>query len=223
MPASAPTIALRPSHPGRLPAWITLLLAGWFALVVLLGASGAFISAPGAPPFGLLLGVALPILVFLCSYWCSASLRQFVLAADLQLLTTIQACRFAGFSFIALYAQGILPGYFAWPAGLGDIAIGLTAPWIAGALRHDSRFKSSRPFVTWNLLGILDLLVALSMGAIASLFLSRRAPGDADHLVTTAPMTHLPLVLVPTFFVPIFLLLHLAALGQAGSLTKGAR
>jgi hypothetical protein len=73
------------------------------------------------------------------------------------LLTGIQAWRFAGIAFIALYAQHLLPGYFAWPAGLGDIAIGLSAPLVMRALRRDSAFAASGAFLTWNLLGILDL------------------------------------------------------------------
>ena len=51
----------------------------------------------------------------------SAKFRTVVLTSDLSLLTAIQAWRFAGFAFIALYAYGVLPGNFAWPAGLGDI------------------------------------------------------------------------------------------------------
>ena len=36
--------------------------------------------------------------------------------------------------FVVLYGFGILPGVFALPAGLGDMAIGATAPFIAWKL-----------------------------------------------------------------------------------------
>ncbi len=57
--------------------------------------------------------------------------------------------------------------------------------------------------MTWNVLGILDLVVAVSMGAL----------------------NRLPLVLVPAYFVPLFVMLHVAALPQArrvGTLLRGA-
>jgi hypothetical protein len=104
----------------------------------------------------------------------------------------------------------VLPGVFAWPAGLGDIAIGVTAPWVALALVRRPGFVTSRVFVVWNLFGILDLVVAVSAGALSSVLASGVA-GD----VTTGPMAQLPLVLIPKYLVPLFLMLHLAALFQA--------
>ena len=95
-------------------------------------------------------------------------------------------------------------------AGLGDIAIGVTAPWVALALLRQPGFAISRVFVVWNLLGILDLVVAVSVGGLSSAFASG-APGE----VTTGPMAQLPLVLIPAYLVPLFLILHLAALFQA--------
>src|SRR5204863_202344 len=65
-------------------------------------------------------------------------------------------------------------------------------------------------FVAWNLLGILDLVVAVSAGALSSAL----ASGVAGE-VTTAPMAQLPLVLIPAYLVPLFIMLHLAALFQA--------
>jgi hypothetical protein len=112
--------------------------------------------------------------------------------------------------FLALTAHGVLPGLFAWPAGLGDIAIGVTAPWVALALIRRPAFGSSGVFVVWNLLGILDLVVAVSMGALSSGFV----PGFGGE-VTTAPMARLPLVLIPGYLVPMFIMLHLVALFQA--------
>ena len=222
MNASVTAAHLRPSQsPAEswLSSGIFLLVVVWFALVFLLAAAGAFVRPPGSPPLGLLVALFVPLLAFLGSHWWSQAFRELVLTADLQLLTGIQAWRFAGLAFIALYAQGILPGYFAWPAGLGDIAIGLTAPWIVRALRRDASFGASRPFLIWNLLGILDLVVAISMGAIVSLVLTASPLGRPAHLVSTAPMTHLPLVLVPTFFVPLLLILHLVVLFQRSRLT----
>ena len=104
----------------------------------------------------------------------------------------------------------MLPGLFAWPAGLGDIAIGVTAPWIVLALIRRPDFAWSKTFVAWNLLGLLDLVVAVGTGALSS----GLATGVAGE-ITTGPMAQLPLVLIPAYLVPIFITLHLTALLQA--------
>ncbi len=187
-----------------------VVLAAWFALVFLLGATGAFVAPPGTPPLPILAGVTAPIIVFLAMLRVSHAFREFVMALDPRLMMGIQAWRFAGLGFIALYTYGVLPGSFAWPAGLGDIAIGVTAPWLLVALIRRPSFASSRLFVTWNLLGILDLVVAVGTGALSSA-LARGTPDE----ITTGPMAQLPLVLIPAYFVPIFAMLHVAALLQA--------
>jgi hypothetical protein len=186
------------------------LLAVWFGSVLLLGGSGAFVRPPETPPLPILLGFLVPLSVFAVWYWGSSTFRNTVLTADLRLLAAIQAWRAGGLAFLALSANGILPGQFAWPAGLGDIAIGVTAPWVALALTQNPRFVGSRFFAAWNLLGILDLVVAVSTGALSAGFVSRLATS-----VTTAAMARLPLVLIPAFLVPLFLMLHIAALVQA--------
>jgi hypothetical protein len=47
-------------------------------------------------------------------------------------------------------------------------------------------------------------------------------PGLAGE-ITTAPMAQLPLVLIPAYLVPLFVMLHLAALAQARRLAASAR
>lgn len=186
------------------------VLGLWFLIVFLLGAVGGFVRTPGTPPFPILIGSVGPVILFIVAYLLSASFRTFILSIDLPVATAIQAWRFAGLGFLALYTYGILPGVFAWPAGLGDIAIGVTAPWVVFALLRRSGFATSRVFVVWNLFGILDLINAISTGGLNSA-LASGIPGE----VTTGPMAQLPLVLIPAYFVPLFLMLHLAALFQA--------
>ena len=195
---------------------VAVVLFFWLVLVFVLGARGVFVQPPDTPPFQILLGVLAPLIVFAAAYLGWGAFRALVLAADLRLLTAIQAWRAGGLSFLALYVHGILPGLFAWPAGLGDIAIGITAPWIALALIRRPAFAASRVFVVWNILGILDLVVAVITGAMISGFI----PGLVGT-VTTAPMAQLPLVLIPAYFVPLFIILHLIALFQARRLAGG--
>lgn len=191
------------------------VLAAWFVVVLVLGASGAFIAPPGTPPLPILAGVLVPVVVYFSAYWISRPFRDWVLSADLRPMMAIQAWRFAGLGFIALYAHEVLPPGFAWPAGLGDMAIGVTAPWMLVELMRRPGFAASKTFVVWNGLGVLDLVVAVSTGALSSAL----ATGAAGE-VSTGPMALLPLVLIPAYFVPIFVMLHAAALSQSRQLAR---
>lgn len=210
-----------PSAPSRDTAsakrLIRLTLSAWLVAVFALGSLGLFVRPVGEPPFPILFGFALPIAVFLALYFASRAFRQAVLEADLGFITSVQAWRAGGLGFLALYTYGVLPGLFAWPAGLGDIAIGITAPALVLALARDPAVAQGRRFVVWNLLGILDLVVAVSMGAVGSGFL----PGFAPE-VSTTPMSQMPLVLIPAYFVPLFVMLHLTALFQVRRKTAAA-
>ena len=189
--------------PGTVPFAVAATLAAWLLFVVVLSVRGAFIAPPGSPPLALLAGVTAPIFFFLAALRLSRAFHQYVMAADLRFMMGVQAWRFAGLGFVALYAHGVLPGLFAWPAGLGDIAIGVSAPWLLVALSRRPGFAASRTFVAWNIAGILDLVVALGTGTLVSVL----ATGAAGE-VTTGAMTLLPLVLIPAYFVPIFVMLH---------------
>jgi hypothetical protein len=194
---------------------VILVLSAWFLLVVSLGAAGAFIATPGTPPITLAIGVVAPLLLFFAGLRLSPAFRDFVLSLELPLIAGIQAWRWAGLGFLSLYAHNVLPAVFALPAGLGDMAIGFTAPWMILALVRQPGFAASATFVRWNVLGILDLVVALTIGTVSAT-LSSGAPGE----ISTAPMATLPLLVIPVFLVPIFLMLHTAALMQSRKISR---
>jgi hypothetical protein len=186
------------------------LLLLWLMVVLILGADDAFSRGPGAVPLPILAGLLTPIIIFLIAFWTVGPFHNFVMSIDLPVVAGIQAWRFAGLGFIALYAYGILPGLFAWPAGLGDMTIGITAPLVILALRRHPAFATGRLFWIWNLFGMLDLVVAVSLGALSAVL----GIGISAE-ITTFPMGRMPLVLIPAFLVPLFLMLHLASLFQA--------
>jgi len=189
---------------------IGILLAVWFGVIYFLGANEMFIQPPGVLPFPILIGVIVPVIVFVAAILISGTFKKFFLESDLRLLTAIQAWRAGGLGFLALYTHGILPGSFALPAGWGDIAIGITSPWVMLALIRRHNFATSRTFIGWNVLGLLDLVLAITMGALSSgLF-----PG-LTGAITTTPMAALPLVFIPTYLVPLFVMLHITSLMQA--------
>lgn len=102
-----------------MPGMTTLVVVAlvlWLGLVFFLAGHGDLTAPAGSPPLGILLSAVLPVVVFLAGYRLSSSFRNFVLTFDLRLAAGIQAWRFAGLGFIALYANGVLPGAFAWPA-----------------------------------------------------------------------------------------------------------
>lgn len=211
---SQPTNRTAPTNRGA-RTFVVFILGVWLALGFFLGASGAWINRPGTPPFAVLAAVVVPIAIFLLAYWIFGPFHDFVLSADVSLLTATQSWRFAGVGFIALNLFSLLPGYFAWPAGLGDMVIGVTAPWVALALARKEHFASSKTFVIWNVFGIFDFAVlAVGTGAMAPLIFPSLLHMVTPQMVTAAPMRHLPLSLVPTFLVPMFTIFHLIALFQ---------
>jgi hypothetical protein len=111
-----------------------------------------------------------------------------------------------------------LPGLFAWPAGIGDMAIGVTAPFVILGLRRQPAFAAGTFFRVWNVFGILDLVVAVSLGALSSML----GFGNSGT-VAAFPMAEMPLILVPTFLVPLFVMLHIASLIQAGRLKEAGK
>ena len=128
-------------------------------------------------------------------------------------LTLPQIFRVVGVNFLIVMALGKLPAVFALPAGLGDIAIGIEAIFVARSLR---RGVVSRRTVWFNILGLVDLVVALGIAVTA-------APGVA-HVLSLTPSTEqialLPLVLVPTTVVPLAVALHLLSLSKLVVTTK---
>jgi len=185
---------------------VAIALAGWLALVLILGASGAYVGAPGQPPLSIFAGAVAPLILFGFALRRSPAFREFVLALDIHMIVAMQAWRYAGFGFIALYVNHVLPGLFAWPAGLGDVAIGIVAPlWIVALIRNPDVVTSAR-FRFWNALGILDFVIAFTTATICAMTIT-----DAGA-PSIAPMGQLPLALVPEFMVPLFAMLHIVAL-----------
>jgi len=183
------------------------LIAVWF--VFALSASALHVFKTDLLPVALGLAVTIPIVAFLLWFATSAAFRQFALSLNPRTLTFVQSWRIAGFTFLVLYAAGILPGVFALPAGGGDIAIGATAPLVAVKLAN---FNHRRGFIFWQILGISDLAMAVTLGTIARL--------TSPDGVGTGVMTVLPLSLIPTFAVPLLIMLHVICIAQARQWTE---
>ena len=191
----------------KLTSW---LIAIWFVFALSASALHLFQTVPGAPPIVFGLAVATPILIFAAWFSVSPGFRSFLLSIDPRALTMVHSWRFVGFVFLVLYTYGILPGFFALPAGWGDIAIAATAPFVAAKFASRSHRGA---FIGWQILGMLDLVTALGLGTMAQILSRSQA--------TTAPMTVLPLSLIPTFAVPLLLMLHIICIAQARQWKEG--
>ena len=112
------------------------------------------------------------------------------------------APRVAGVAFLLYLALGRLPALFALPAGLGDIAAGIAAPLVALRLAQGT---GRRAAVWHNAFGLTDLVTALSLGALTGFGLLHITP-------SSAPLTELPLALIPTAVVPLLFALHITSL-----------
>jgi hypothetical protein len=182
----------------------TGLIAVWFLFALSASALYWFKNDANRIGIGVAVAAVVPILVFAVSFAASKNFRQFVLSLNPQALTFAQSWRIVGFTFVLLEARGVLPAIFALPAGYGDMAIGMTATLVAWKLANPVRRNS---FIFWQLLGIADLVTAVSLGTTARLI----SP-DGPSMVA---MTILPLSLVPTFLVPLFLIFHVICIAQA--------
>lgn len=189
-----------------------IFLGAWLGAALLLAPAPASLAArdrfyitPLIPLF-VVLGLTLVALAL----WRSAALRRVVAAASLPALIGVQFYRTIGAVFVALLALGQLPAHFALPAGWGDVAIGVTAPLVALALARG--VPGGRTLaIAWNVLGLLDLAVAVGMGTgFLAPFL---APGLGPRVPPAAAMGVFPMIIIPTFAVPVAVLLHLLALG----------
>jgi hypothetical protein len=192
---------------GRLTA---VLLIVWLGISIT--ASKLLIFHAGSkyavfPPIPLGLAVLLPIAFFLLCFAAFRRFRQFALSLNPTALTIAQTWRILGFTFVTLQVFHILPGVFAQPAGWGDIFIGLTAPFVALYLARPSHKNT---FIAWNIFGVVDLVNAITLGVLAS-----TAVGVLRPSVSTDAMTVLPLSLIPTFAVPLLLIVHIILIAQA--------
>ena len=182
----------------------TGIIVGWFIFVLSASALHLFKNDPNSIGLAVAIAVLTPIIVFSLWFAASARFRQFALSMNPRILTSAQAWRIVGFTFVLLEARGILPAIFALPAGYGDMAIGMTASFVAWKLADPGHRNS---FILWQVLGIVDLVMAVSLGTTARLI----DPQGASMVA----MTVLPLSLVPTFLVPLFVIFHVICVAQA--------
>lgn len=120
------------------------------------------------------------------------SFHKWAFRVDVRWLIAFHMTRFIGIYFLYLYAQHELPYAFSIVGGTGDIIIAVLALIII-------RFASYKPALfAWNVIGLLDIVAVAVMAAQSEMAI----PGSMHQL------DKFPLVLLPTFIVPVIIVTH---------------
>lgn len=185
---------------------LSAILAAWFIFAATTSLAGWW-GGPGHKVPTIQFGLLVPIVVGVLLFWTWPLLRRTVAAVPNEWLVGIQFYRAMGVIFLILYAAGRLPGLFALPAGIGDVAVGLLAPATAAAYARLAP-GAARRVRFWNALGIADLVIAVTTGFLTSPSPLQLAAFDRPNTL----MGVFPLALIPVYLVPLFILLHFASL-----------
>ena len=173
-----------------------VLLGGWFSATAVIADHGWYHTLPWFPVavagfLGTLLALSrIPVVA-----------RALAAPGMASRLVRPHSFRVAGVVFLIYLALGHLPALFALPAGLGDIAAGIAAPLAARRLAQGT---GRRAALWFNAFGLTDLVVALTLGALTGYQLINVTPSGA-------PISELPLALIPTAAVPLLFALHITS------------
>lgn len=203
---------VRASWPEARRAWVlraaAVLLIGWFAVALALALVGTYEGARDRPPT-IQFGILAPVAVGALMIWRSETVARIIDGVPQHWLVGVQVTRALGGTFLLLYAAGLMPGLFAIPAGLGDLAVAALAPAVAYAAARDPQGGAST-VIAWNVLGIADFVVAVATGfATGPSPLQVAAFANPNTLIAA-----FPLVLIPVYLVPLWTVLHMASLAK---------
>lgn len=126
--------------------------------------------------------------------------RESIDSLSLEQLICIHAIRAPiGAAFLVMSQEGLFPPLFANRAGYGDLFTAIAGVAVVGfaANRNNTRIRKTSYFL-WNLIGLVDLLVALGTG----IYLANQ---QSDSM---AWISRLPLLVVPTFILPVLFSTH---------------
>jgi hypothetical protein len=196
----------------RRATWLAFMIAYtlWMAVAWSAAIDGVFGADATALQVPLLpLAIFLPVIIGAPVLLLSKRVGQVLDAMPATWLVALQLYRVLGSVFLAAGLTGVLPGVFALPAGIGDVLTGLLAVPVAFGLASGTA-SDRRAAIAWNIFGLADLAVAITLGVITS-------PGPLQLIVPHVPSigaAAYPTVLTPAFMVPSSILLHALSLRQ---------
>jgi hypothetical protein len=178
-----------------------VVLGGWTTASAIIAGDGGYHAKLGQRPPWLPITIVAVLVALLAASRIPPVARALNAPDTAKRLILPHTPRVAGLAFLVMMGLGHLPALFALPAGLGDISVGVAAPFVARRLAQGT---GRRGALWFNRLGILDLLVALALGALTGYQLLSAPPNDS--------IGELPLALIPTAAVPLLIALHVLSL-----------
>jgi hypothetical protein len=178
----------------QMATWLAVAvpLLAWYLLMNWIGQSDLYQSIPWARPVAILA----PPVIWLVLLMRSARMAAVFDAMPQSWLIGLQVYRTLGVVFLLLWAAGRAPAIFALPSGIGDATTGILA--LPVALYVQWRKPNWRiAGYGWNLFGLADLAIALSIAFFVA-----------------SPGLRYPAILIPTFMVPLGIILHSLSLWQ---------
>jgi hypothetical protein len=195
----------------RRTTWLAIMVPFtiWAAIAWSLAINGTFRTGSPPPPLPLLpLAIFLPVIIGAPLLLLSKRVGQVLDAMPTSWLIALQLYRVFGSVFLVGWLRGVLAGAGA-VAGIGDVLTGLFAIPAAIAVAAGTA-EGRRAAVAWNIFGLADFVVALTLGLITT-------PGRFQLIVPDLPSIgagDYPNVLTPAFVVPSSILLHVLSLRQ---------
>lgn len=206
----------------RISSLFAAVLVSWFVVALLI----TLVPRPEDAPASLAAAVVLVwnLLLTVVGYglrFFSGTYRKVVDAVPHHLLLAFQSYRLIGIVFLPLLALGVLPAFFAVPAGVGDMIAGVGA--LGAAYLYAKRSAGAwGAAVGANLIGVLDFIVALGAGSrILAAPLQAILGGSSAF---TGLLSEFPLGLIPLFVVPLGFIVHFHSLTRlAGERNRTAK
>jgi hypothetical protein len=185
------------------------VVVAWGALVLVLARAGVFATDPDTTAPVIVAGVAVPVVAGVALLRVPG-VRRAVDRIPLQWLVGVQLYRVLGALFLLAYAREEMPGEFALPAGTGDVLVGLGAVVVAYLVATHGAQRTRSAVLAWCAFGIADLVVAVGTGFLSSPSILQQLSLDDPNTA----ITRYPFVLIPTFLVPVSIVLHVYVIAR---------
>ncbi len=205
----------------RITVWlaITIPFTLWLAVIWALAVNGAFQPIPGVARLPRLpIAILAPVIIGLFFVLRSKSIAAFLDATPAPWLIALQVYRIFGGIFLVNWMNGTAAGAFAVPAGIGDVLTGIMALPVALLLASGTE-RGRSAAMAWNIFGLLDFAVAVTLGTLSS-------PGPFQVFGLDIPASlagTYPTVLIPAFAVPSSILLHALSIRQLRRIGRRAQ
>lgn len=205
----------------RITIWLAIAIAFtlWLAVVWAMAVNGAFQPIPGVVRLPRLpIAIFAPVIIGLLFLLRSKSIAAFLDAIPAPWLIALQVYRIFGGIFLVNWMHGTVAGVFAVPAGIGDVLTGIMALPVALLLASGTA-RGRSAAMAWNIFGLLDFAVAITLGTLSS-------PGPFQIFGLDIPASlagTYPTVLIPAFAVPSSILLHALSIRQLRRIGRRAQ